>query len=131
LEETTDLVEAENEVLLFLKLNDKVSFPTPIPFLDGSFIKTFTIQDEKLICRMLSYLEGDFLGNVKHTKELFQSFGHSLAQIDIELKSFKNYTIAAVQKEWDIQHLHLNRKYIGAINNPKDRSIVQYFFFTI
>ncbi|MFT5884143.1 MAG: ethanolamine-phosphate phospho-lyase [Arcticibacterium sp.] len=127
-EETIDLINAENEVLLYLKLSNTVSFPCPIAFLDGSFVKVIKVKGQTLVCRMLSHLDGTFLGSVNHTKELFESFGNSLAEIDLALKNFNNYTIAAIQKEWDIQHLHLSKKYIDYINNTKDRSLVQYFF---
>ena len=127
-EETIDLIKAENEALLFLSTSHVVSFPYPIKFSDDSFVKCLNINGSQLICRMLSYLEGTFLGNANHTEELFASFGNSLAEIDLALKGFKNYMIMAIQKEWDIQYLHLNKKYIDDISDIKDRNLVKYFF---
>ncbi len=123
-----DLVVAENETLLFLQKTDNNTYPKPIPFLGGSHIKILTIDGEKKICRMLTFLEGEFLGDVKPTKELYQSFGIFLAETDIKLQKLSNYTIQARQWEWDLQYLDLNKKFVNDITNTKDRNIVRYFF---
>ena len=127
-EALNDLLKSENETLLFLQKSDKNKYPKPIQFTDGSYIKLLNIDGEKRICRMLSYLGGTFLGDVKPTKELFQSFGIFLAELDLELQKYTNYTIMARQWEWDIQYLDWNKKYINDIPDAKDRNTVHYFF---
>ena len=123
-----DLVKAENNILLLLQKLNKHKYPKPIQFTDNSFVKTLEINSEKKICRMLSFLKGESLGDVKQTKELFQSFGIFLAEMDIDLQTSTSYTIKARQWEWDMQYMDLNKKYINDIPNAKDRSIVNYFF---
>ena len=86
--ESLALVEAENKTLLFLQNNKDDKFPRPIPFTDGSFVKILNIDGKETICRILSFLEGEFLGDVTHTERLFQSFGIFLAQTDIKLQKF-------------------------------------------
>ncbi len=126
--DTFKLVEAENEALLFLyKTNNKI-FPKPIVFKDNSLVKIIKIEEKELICRMLSYLEGELLGNVTPINSLYQSLGKFIAQLDILLQSFNNKTIKARQWQWDIQYLHLNKKYIQDISSAKDRSLINYFF---
>lgn len=126
--ETFALVEAENEALLFLhKTNNKI-FPKPIIFKDNSLVKIIKIEEKELVCRMLSYLEGELLGNVAPTKTLYQSLGKFIAQLDIQLQSFNNKTINARQWQWDIQYLHLNKKYIKDIQSAKKRNLINYFF---
>jgi len=127
-DELLDLVKSENETLLFLQKIENKKYPKPIPFLDGSHIKILTIDGEKKICRMLTFLEGKFLGDTKPTEKLFQSFGNFLAETDIKLQSLSNYTIKARQWEWDIQYLDLNKKFISDIPDAKDRNTVNYFF---
>lgn len=122
-----DLVKAENETLLFLQESDN-KYPKPIQFTDGSYTKILKIDGEKRICRMLSFLDGKFLGDTKYTKELFRSLGIFLAGMDIKLQRFTNYVIKARQWEWDIQYLDLNKKYINDIPDAKDRNTVNYFF---
>ena len=127
-EELLNIIKAENETLLFLQKTDNNKYPKPIPFLDGSHIKIFTINGEKKICRMLTFLEGEFLGDSIPTKKLFQSFGSFLAETDVKLQKLSNYTIMARQWEWDIQYLDLSKKFIKDIPDAKDRNTVNYFF---
>ena len=118
---------AENQLLLQLQENKNNNFPKPIPFLDGDYIKVISIKGKQTICRMLSFLEGNFLGDVKITEKIATSLGGFLANLDLKLKSIDNDTIKARKWEWDIQHLHLNKKYLQDIYNVYDRNIVAYF----
>ncbi|NQT63848.1 MAG: phosphotransferase [Candidatus Marinimicrobia bacterium] len=126
--ESIALVKAENETLLFLQSRSNNQFPKPIPFIDGSLIKVLQIEGQESTCRMLSFLEGQSFGDVLHSRILFQSLGVFLAQMNLELQSFSNYTIEARQWEWGIQYLNLNKKYIKEIDDSKDRNIIIYFF---
>ncbi|MDB0037814.1 aminotransferase class III-fold pyridoxal phosphate-dependent enzyme [bacterium] len=123
-----DLIESETDVLRVLNKEGSNLFPKPISFTDGSFVKTLDLNGQEQICRMLSFLDGDFLGDVEHTKELFQSLGFFLAKMDLELQKITDYTIQARQWEWDIQYLDLNKKYINDISDARDRNTVKYFF---
>jgi 4-aminobutyrate aminotransferase-like enzyme/Ser/Thr protein kinase RdoA (MazF antagonist) len=127
-EETLALVEAENQTLFFLQKEVNKSYPKPIVFIDGSYVKIIDIKGKKSICRMLSYLEGESMDSVAPSEKLFQSFGAFLAAMDLKLQKFNNYTIKAKHWEWGIQYLHLNDKYIQDIDNARDRSTVKYFF---
>ena len=122
-----EMVLAENETLFFLQNSNQSKYPSPIQFSDRSFIKTLHIDGKDQICRMLTFLEGVFLGDIVHTPKLIQSLGENLAEIDLQLQGFKSYTIAAKQWEWDIQYLTLNEKYIDDIQDAKDRNLVRYF----
>jgi len=126
--ELYDLVTAENEVLLFLKEIENNYYPTPISFTDGTFLKSQIINEKRQVCRMLSFLEGEFLGNVQHTRKLFKSLGAFLAKLDLQLQNFNSYVIKSRVWEWDIQHLELNKQYLDVISNTKDRNIIRYFF---
>ncbi len=123
-----DVVLAENEVLLFLQSEFHSQIPKPIPFRDKSYIKTLDSDQGTVVCRMLSFLKGKFLGDADHTPALFKSLGTFLGSLDVKLSDFTNYTLQARQWEWDLQYVDLNRKYIDEIPNPKDRNVVSYFF---
>lgn len=123
-----DLVEAQNETLRFLHQNGQKNIPQPIPFVDGSYVQINSINGKKSICRILSFLEGNFFGDVVHTEELFQSFGVFLAKMDLKFQHFDNKIVKARQFEWDLQYLYLNEKLISDIPDKKDRNTVQYFF---
>jgi len=121
-------VKAQNKALLFLQSFKNNMYPKPIKFKDDALVKIIEIEGKERICRMLSFLEGELLGDVKPTKTLFKSLGNVVAELDVKLQSFNNLTIKSKQSEWDIQYLHLNKKYIKDIPSVKDRSIINYFF---
>ena len=63
-----DILEAENKVLSLLAQDNKSSFPAPIPFLNGELIKVLTVDGVQSICRMLTFLDGDFIGDIAPTE---------------------------------------------------------------
>ena len=126
-DELYEMVKAQNETLLFLQKSDSTKYPKPIQFIDGSLVKVLSIDGIKQVCRMLTFIEGEPLGDIRHTKTLMESFGRFLAEIDLKLQHFRSPTIAARQWEWDIQYLTLNESYINDIPNAKDRNTVLYF----
>ena len=89
--EIFDLVITETDALLSLQTNPNNLTPSPLAFLDGSFVKTLKIEGQDLICRALTFLEGDFMVDVAHTKEMIHSFGTELAKLDVELQLFNSY----------------------------------------
>ena len=121
-----DTIQAENEILLALQPSD--TNPKPISFRDGNLTKTISIDGKSLICRMLSFLEGNFLGDIKPSIALYKSLGVFLAKMDIKLNSISNYVIKSRAWEWDLQYFDLNKKYISVIPDESDRSLVLYFF---
>jgi ethanolamine-phosphate phospho-lyase len=125
--ELESIIHGENEVLLFLSKNNN-KFPSPIKSVDGVYLKTLEIDKEIFIFRMLSFLDGKMLGSVKNTKEIFESFGAFLAKMNMKLQSYNNKIIESRIWNWDIQHFHLNQKYIDDLNLEKDKILIKYFF---
>ncbi|GAB1453825.1 hypothetical protein MASR2M47_38810 [Draconibacterium sp.] len=126
--EKIDFAEAENEVLLHLQKNENNKFPAPIKNNNDEFLTSFKVENSAKTARLLTFLEGEFLGDAEHSLELFESFGKFLAEMDLNLKDFQNYVIAARQNKWDLQYFLLNEKYITHITNPAERKIVAYYF---
>ena len=118
---------AETDILLFLQ-NNKHKTPIPIRFLDGSYVKKVQIDGEQKVLRLLSYLEGDFLGDIKPKKTFYIDLGVFLANTNKSLINIENTSLLYKEHEWDIQHLNLNKKYISDINSPQKRNVVTYFF---
>lgn len=123
--EIYDLVTAESDLLI--TLHDSGQYPVPIKSNSGDPVTIISIEGQKTIIRLLTFLEGTFLAESEHTPILFRTFGAFLAKLDNQLKGQKNYAIQARQSEWDIQHLHLIEPYVQEIENPSDRKIVEYF----
>lgn len=122
----TDWTEAENKILLWLSKKAPNRFPVPQKTLKG---KTVAIDAEnKKVCRLLSWLEGEFLSDVPQTPELFQSFGEFLAEMDATLQNYHDYVIEARHFEWDLQHFtQVASEKMHCISNSSDRKLVNYF----
>ncbi len=121
------ITEAESKALIHLQKDPTSNYPKPIAFFDGDFIKVLELNGQPTICRMLSFLDGDFMGDVAANETLVNSLGIFLAELDIKLQTFESYVFRARQWEWDIQQLHLNKKYVDDIPNAHDRNIVNHF----
>lgn len=122
-----DILEAENAALIHLAVNNANTFPQPIAFSNGDFIRVLACDGRQTICRLLSFIAGDFLGEVEINEDVLTSLGRFIAHLDGQLQSFHNYVLKARQWEWDIQYLRLNKKYLNDIPHAHDRSVVSYF----
>ena len=109
------LIEAENDALLFLQNDFEEQTPKPIAYIDGSYIKNIEINGVLLTCRLLSFMTGQFKGDLKTEKAMSSSLGSFLANLNLALMDFENPILQYRKCEWDIQQLPLNRKYIKDI----------------
>ena len=125
--ELLEVLKAETEVLLHLNEFEVGEFPKPIPFKNEQHIRTLNVNGKKTLCRMLSYIDGDFLGATQATFSLAESLATLLANLDKELQSFTHTALKGRQWEWDLQYLHLNEKYLDAVDPPHIKSVVSYF----
>lgn len=128
--EELGIIQAENELLLHLKKYNKhlaMRFPHPIPARNGAFILDLQLDGQRVIGRMLSFLAGEFSGNLPMTLASAQELGTFLGDMDLALESFDHPEYRARRWEWDIQHLTLIRKYVTDIPDPHRQSIVRYF----
>jgi 4-aminobutyrate aminotransferase-like enzyme/Ser/Thr protein kinase RdoA (MazF antagonist) len=123
-DETLALLEAENAVLARLSSLKDYDFPIPTP----SFNNELIVVDNDQIYRLLSFIEGDFLGDVPHKTELMHSIGSFLGQLDKELEGYHHSAIVGKGTQWDLKSFKSNHQYIKYISNPKERNIVAYFF---
>jgi len=121
-------LEAENKVLLSLERNAKCLFPIPEKFSDGSYLKIVEIDGEQHICRMLAFIDENFLAGAPHSHALLTSFGGFLAELNLQLQKITSYTLQARECEWDLQYYHFSLAYIKDIPNAHNRSIVEYFY---
>ncbi|MDT0539791.1 aminotransferase class III-fold pyridoxal phosphate-dependent enzyme [Croceitalea sp. P059] len=127
-DELFEVLKAENEVLLLLNSANSECYPKPMSFNDNQFIKLVKLNGERIIIRMLTFLDGIFLGDLEANKKVYQSLGSSLAKMNLALSEHSSTALKARKWEWDLQYFELNKKYLNAIQNPKDRSLVAYFF---
>ncbi len=122
-----DIVKEESRVLAALSEHQSTAYPTPIAFSDTQLVKVLTIEGEKYIVRMLSFLSGSFVGEVTPSEDLYVDLGVFLANLDLQLQQQRSVVFQARQWEWDLEQLLLNTKYIPEIPDAHDRAIVSYF----
>ncbi|MFK7814619.1 MAG: phosphotransferase, partial [Maribacter sp.] len=123
-EETLALLQAENDLFRQLDTLSNYEFPTAIPSLNEELI----VIEEDQIFRLLSFIEGEFLGNITHTPPLLYSFGVFLAKMDNQIHKTYHPSIVGKETQWDLKNFQANYKYLKCIKNPKNRSLVDYFF---
>jgi len=125
--ELYDLLVAESELLDHLSSGYSTEYPKPVKSISGDLVFVESVNGEKTLFRMLTWLEGTFFSESLHTPELFMSFGAFLARLDKSLLSFDSYVYRARQYDWDIQHLQLCEPYASHIADPSKRKQVDYF----
>ncbi|WP_297794915.1 aminotransferase class III-fold pyridoxal phosphate-dependent enzyme [uncultured Eudoraea sp.] len=118
------VLKAENTILEILSKLADYEFPNPIKSIDGKFLES----DENSIYRLLSFIEGDFLIDIRHSDTLLSSFGTFLARMDKELSNHSDIVVNGIQTQWDLKHFNLNKKYIDFIENRNDKKLLSYFF---
>lgn len=126
-EDLLEILAAENVVLLHLQQKQDLSFPRPVSFLNGDYIRTVELAGRQTICRMLSFLEGHLMGDTEPSEIRYQNLGRFLAALDLKLRKVKSTTLKARQWAWDNQYLHLNKQFLEDIPDPHRRNIVRYF----
>ncbi|KPM33379.1 Aminotransferase, class III [Croceitalea dokdonensis DOKDO 023] len=127
-ESVYDTLLSENEVLLALEPIKTLSIPKPIPFKDGTYVKKITIEHEIFICRLLTFIEGTFLGDTTYGKETARKLGGAMAALNTTIAPLKSYALQARAWPWDLQHFELNQAYLRYVPNVHDRSKLSYFF---
>ena len=122
--ETFALLEAENAVLERLASLKNYDFPVPI----ASVEQISMVIENDQIYRLLSFVEGHFLGDVPHTTELMYSIGSFLGAVDKKLDDLYYSAIAGKENQWDLKFFKSNQQHLKHITDAKDRNLVDYFF---
>ncbi len=115
---------AEDDVLSHLQKLEKYHFPRRISTKEGN--PYFETSDH--LYRLLTFIEGEFLGEVSHTPALLFSLGMFLGQIDMRLLQEDVTIYKAKELAWDLKHFRKNYQYRSFIPDARDRNLVEYFF---
>ncbi len=122
--ESFEQLTCENEILRLLSSSKNFDFPLAISSVDNKLL----VCDKNHIYRLLSYVEGSFLGDVEHTPKLLRSLGAFLGNMDKVIHRTYQAAIFAKETQWDLQYFKSNYKYLEYISDPKGRSLVDYFY---
>ena len=91
------ILKAENDFLLFLQKKDKKEYyPKPIALKNGEYVKQLVHQGKKILIRMLSYLEGDFIAECKINNNIISSLGSFLANFNLLTRNWNNSDVKAI-----------------------------------
>lgn len=123
-EETFQLLLGEHVILEHVAQLDSYDFSRTVRTVNGEPI----LVEENKLYRLLSFVEGEFLGDVPHTPKLLYSFGTFLAKMDVITAPLYSPAISAKETQWDLRHFQNNYTYLDDIPDPKDRNLVDYFF---
>ncbi|GAA4838178.1 aminotransferase class III-fold pyridoxal phosphate-dependent enzyme [Algivirga pacifica] len=125
-------LEMETRMLCYLQeqTESPQQYPAPIANHKGDYVFLAIIEEGKTAqpVRLLSFVDGEFLGDIRWTDDTYASLGEFLARMDLSLLSYKDITLKAKQSPWDLQYLHLNKSFIHHIPQPEKRKLVTYFF---
>ena len=120
-------INSENALLSHLNLRDSI-YPKPIKNRNGEYLGIYNNGENTYVVRLLSYLDGKFLGEIKQTKNILESLGSFTAEMNKSILGYQDLFISSRVWQWDIQYLHLNEKFINDIESFRDRKLVNYFF---
>lgn len=119
---------SETEALNYLSKAKDFDSPKPIKFLDGSYVKRVIWNDTEILIRLISFVEGDFIGELNVNDDIVNSLGLMLGKLNLKLQSWSNYTIKSREFEWNLDCFLMSKDYIDQIESFEDRKLVQYFF---
>ena len=121
-------LKAETEALRHLDSNKSFRSPKPIEFLDGEYVKKISFNDNEIVIRLLSHLEGVFIGEINSSEQITNSLGLLLARLNLKLQSWNNSVIKSKESEWNLNSYLISEQYIDKIDHCSDRNLVHYFF---
>lgn len=121
------LLEAETQVLLHLNKQSSGKYPTPLPFKDGNYVKKVTFEGVEKMVRLLTYVEGTFMGELPVTEQGAASLGSFLATLNQQLLGWRHPVYEARDWEWNLESYTICKDRIAHIPQAKDQNLVRYF----
>ena len=119
-------INSENNLLAHLNLKNSI-YPNPIKNKNGEYFEIYNSGKNTYVVRLLSFLNGTFLGDINQTKKILESLGSFTAEMNKAILDYEDLYISSKVWQWDIQHIHLNKKFIKDIESFRDRKLVNYF----
>ena len=121
------LLEAETQVLLHLTAQTNGKYPTPLSFKDGIYVKKVTFEGVEKMVRLLTYVEGTFMGELPVTEQGAASLGSFLATLNQQLLGWRHPVYEARDWEWSLESYTICKDRIAHIPQAKDQNLVRYF----
>ncbi|MDX2445282.1 MAG: aminotransferase class III-fold pyridoxal phosphate-dependent enzyme [Bacteroidales bacterium] len=119
-----ELIQAENKILD--EISPKLPFQLPISLNRKG--KAIHEHNDQTFSRLVPFIEGQFLDEVRHSDTLLFNFGKAIAELNVSLKDKRSSAIESRKLLWDLQHNLLNKSKAKYIQEPEKRKLVEYFF---
>ncbi len=127
-QETLDLLQEESKILLELAKKGDFRCSEPIPWKSRDYVKAFELSGVKVIARILTFLEGKFLGEVPPDKAQLSDLGSYLANLDLTLSSINSYPHKAKNSDWNLMNFIGVKRLVEKIEDPNQARLVRHFF---
>ncbi|MDM9631652.1 aminotransferase class III-fold pyridoxal phosphate-dependent enzyme [Robiginitalea aurantiaca] len=98
-------------------------FPVPIRSLNGNLLEHYN----ETSIRLLPFLEGEFLAEVRHTNLLIESLGTFMGSVARVGMNLQTDALPLSSDAWDLKHLPIHKQNSSAVANAKDRALINYF----
>lgn len=123
-----EFLAAQLRVMAHLKRQDQTILVQDILYNSSGSDHTVVWFDKKpLYIRVLSYIEGRFIGDLDHCPEsVFDSLGRALAEMDLQLQGFRHPAIHRYS-DWDLDQVLNCRLHLNHIKDHEKRTMVDYF----
>ena len=123
-------VMAQVRVLSALNLMEDLKgfVPEIAPTLNGEKALEWEYDGTKMIVRILSYLEGKFMGEKNLPVSFFASLGEFIGRLDNTLSQIDEPLFRQLNLEWDLANFLDNEELCCHIKDPYNRTLVEYFF---
>lgn len=123
--ESSNFAAVESESKIVQGIGSTLSFKVPLNVLvKGDNIQRYGDQS---FSRLIHYIEGKLLTEIKHSNLLLNNFGQAIAELDLALKGVRNPLIEERKNHWDLQYCLINRPKIKHITEPDRCWLVEYY----
>jgi Ser/Thr protein kinase RdoA (MazF antagonist) len=122
--EQETVVDFQNQALLHIANRDaSIPLPRVIPNRDGHLHCHVEIDGRTHIIRMLSWLDGEVLGDARPEPDLLTQMGHMLARLGIALEDFE-HPGSNPPLLWDMKHADNLRGLLPCIDDMELRQLI-------
>jgi len=123
----TEELDFENQVMILLKRYlPQYEFPQPLSTIEGRLVAECQINGQNYYLRLLEYVEGYYLSDLKSIPEkLWRETGTLLGKIDLVLQDFFHPGSRRFLP-WDVQNLLVSRDRLKYVSEPELRRQLDY-----
>ena len=126
--ESEEQIVREHRILQHAQETESVDIPNSVLTNSGQDYLITTIGKDKVLVRMLDFLEGVMLADSVQDDALLKSFGNALGEMNLVLAAVDRSIMSSREYVWDLYHFPMIRKMIPNVREARIRSIIEYFF---